>query len=331
MEIQLRRAPAGSVLAACLAVWLSACGGGGGGDSNGKKLEVSFNYATPDPTYAVWTPLEQSPTLQGLEGESPSCALSGGSLPEGVKVVSSTCAIKGTPEQLGQFDYTVTLTVKGFSGSVSASGRMEVVKPAVFYQDSGALTWNQSWTATPQLPDGFVLQAGDTVDNYRVVDSSLPAGLSIDQATGVISGIFTGLSAGRFGVAATLTHAGKTLDIESAIFDPIVVVPSIVYPPSAQTEVNVGTKMTMAGPVFDDGSAIAAPYKGSFRVELGSQAPCLGPQSLPAGLTLNATTGVISGTPTQAFSGCLAMRYEVTGPGGGSVFGWLRVPLAIYP
>ena len=319
------------VLAACLGAWLSACGGGGSDNSNGKTLEVSFNYATAEPSHAIWTPFEQSPTLQGLDGESPKCSLSGGDLPDGVQVVSSTCAIKGTPEQLGQFDYTVTLTVKGFSGSVSASGRLEVVKPVLLYQDSGALAWKQPWTATPKLSDGFVLQAGDTVETYRVVDSVLPAGLSIDPATGVISGTFTGLSAARFGVAATLTHAGKTLDIESAIFDPDILSPSVVYPTSAQTEINVGTKVSMAGPIFDDGSAIAAPYKGSFSIETGSRAPCLGPQSLPAGLKLNAATGAISGTPTQVLTGCLAIRYEVTGPGGGSVVGWLRVPLAVYP
>jgi hypothetical protein len=310
---------------------LAACGGGGGG-SSGKDLEVAFNYGAADPTYTLWTPMEQSPTLQGLGNETPSCKLASGVLPTGVTVNRSTCALEGTPTDLGTFKYRVTLTVDGFDGSVSADGRMDIVKPAFSYRDSGILGWKMPWEASPQWPAGFQLLKGDTLGDYRVVDSVLPAGLTIDAKTGVISGTFTGFSASRFSIATTITHGGQTFNIESPIQNPIISPPSVGLPATQGEAIHVGDSVITPTPIFSDGTAIAAPYQGDFRIDMGVSWPCQTPHALPPGLILNPSTGVITGVPTAPFSGCISMRYEISAPdGGGSVMGWLQMPLGVQP
>lgn len=133
---------------------LCACGGGGGGGGGGSPdLAVAFNYGVPDPTYVLWSPMEQSPTLQGLDGHTPNCTLAGGSLPAGVTLDRSSCALRGTPDALGEYDYTVRLTVDGFSGSVTASGHMEIRKPALAYAESGPLEWKSPGTRRPGCLD----------------------------------------------------------------------------------------------------------------------------------------------------------------------------------
>lgn len=312
---------------------LTACGGGGGGSGeSGPSLAVSFDYGTPDPTYAMWMPMQQAPTLQGLNGKTPDCVLDAGVLPAGVTVNRSSCVLEGVPDALGQYDYTVRLTVAGYSGSVSASGRIEIVKPGLLYTDSGSMEWRKPWRAEPLWADGLTPSADYAVGDFRVVDSSLPAGLSIDSQTGVISGTFIGFSSPRFNVRATIRHAGRTLDIDSQILEPITLAPSVVYRWQADRALHVGDVIDIPPPVFDDGSAITSVYQASFSVETGASAPCLDPQPLPAGLVLNTRTGAITGTADAAFAACLVIRYLVEAPdGGGGVQGWQQIPLQVQP
>lgn len=311
---------------------LSACGGGGeGGDAGGETLAVSFDYGTPDPTYSMWSSMRQVPTLQGLDGREPVCVLAAGTLPAGVVVHRRTCAIEGEPDELGQYSYTVRLTVEGFSGSVTATGTMDIVKPALLYAVSGPLEWNRPWSGQPTGIDAFTARPGYEIGNFRVEDSTLPAGLSIDPQTGRIGGTFVGFTSPRFGVRATIRHAGRSLDVDSQVLEPIALAPSVAYTAQAQQTVRVGELVDIHPPVFSDGSAITSDYRSSFSVETGSSAPCENPQPLPPGLVLNAGSGTITGTPTAVFEGCLAIRYLIEALDGSGVQGWQQIPLSVRP
>jgi streptogramin lyase len=121
---------------------------------------------------------------------------------------------------------------------------------------------------------------------YTFSATGLPSGLSINASTGIISG--TATSPGQASVNAVVADsAGQTAmqTINFSVVNPKLSLPC-VFPPSA----TVGTAYTAACTA----SAGVGPY--SYSIVTGT---------LPAGLTLNPTSGTISGTPTglgSAFS-----------------------------
>lgn len=329
------------VRAACTAsftsLFLVACGGGGGGSEEEQEpsLSVTFSYSGNGISSPMWVPMTEAPTLLGLEGHTPNCTLSGGTLPSGVTIERDTCALSGTPNEFGEFDFSVRLTVSGFSGFVTADSTLTVSKPGIDYFGqpvASVLEWRQPSVSTPTWV-GYQPGPGDTVGNFRVEDAPLPYGLSIDADTGVVSGTFRGFGVARFTIHATVTHNGQTVDVSTSIIEPLSLSPSVAYPPHGDNTVagRVGQPYTSDAPTFDDGSPMSDEYTANFMLEMQSNWECDSPQALPAGLTLNSATGVISGTPSQAFSGCLSVRYEITAPGGGSVSGLARPALSIQP
>lgn len=127
--------------------------------------------------------------------------------------------------------------------------------------------------------------------------TGLPSGLSIDAATGIISG--TPDTAGSYSVTVTASTAGGTAS-DYAVFDWIVVDPTITIetPPDQNTLTGQTVSLPLAA-TTNDGTA-----------------PTYVATGLPAGLTLSATTGLISGVPTE--SGVYEVTVTATGAPGAS-------------
>jgi large repetitive protein len=120
---------------------------------------------------------------------------------------------------------------------------------------------------------------------FTVSSGALPNGLTLNATSGVISG--TPTAAGTFNFIITATDANScpgsrpyTIGIAGAPGCPVITVHPATLPPGV-----IGTPYSQT--VSATGGT--APY--TFTVSSGA---------LPPGLTLNATTGVISGTPTTA-------------------------------
>jgi len=121
-------------------------------------------------------------------------AVSSGALPTGLTLNSSTGAITGTPTAAGTFTFTITATdATGCSGSrlytitIASTGCPAItLSPMTLPAATAQVFYSQSVTAS----------GGTAPYAYTVSSGALPAGLTLNPATGLISG--TPLQGGLF-------------------------------------------------------------------------------------------------------------------------------------
>jgi len=198
------------------------------------------------------------------------------SLPTGLSFDTSTGAISGTPTAVSiSTAYTVTASNAGGSDTATVTIAVNDVAPSsVTYNPSSLTLANDSAmnTLTPT-------SSGGTVTNWSITPS-LPTGLAFDNSTGAISGTPTALSnTTTYTVTATNSGGSATATVTITV---IVAAPAgVTYNPSSLT-LQKDSMMPTITPTASGGE-----------VTSWSISP-----TLPAGLTLNTTTGEISGTPT---------------------------------
>jgi Ice-binding-like/Putative Ig domain/Dockerin type I domain/NHL repeat len=242
---------------------------------------VTVNPATL-PNGDVGIPYNQ--TISNTGGTSPvTFSVTFGSVPAGLLLNAATGAITGTPTLAGTFSFTITATdANGCLGSraysiVIAPPACPVltVSPATLPNGVVGTAYNQTISAT----------GGTAPIAFSVTAGALPAGLSLVAATGAITG--TPNLAGTFNF--TITAKDTNLCPGSRAY-------SIVIGPPICPVIGVGSLTGL--PIGAIGSAYnqtistfggTTPY--TFSVTTGA---------LPNGLSLNATTGAITGTPNLA-------------------------------
>jgi len=226
-----------------------------------------------------------------------------GTLPTGLALDPSTGRISGSAQSNGIFSASIqaTLTTQfGVFQPTITTYTANVNVPYIGYGSSDQLTVyiSQPVSLSPGAVGTFLPTA--TITN-PVFQPSLPAGLSVNATTGVISGVPTGpltasLPASQYNVQATLTNGGISVATQGA-FSLTVSTPvdySYGSLPLQTINATVGSAvsltpvMTQASPVALSPSATA-----TFAQRAGS---C----SLAPGLSLNPSTGVVSGTPSAA-------------------------------
>ncbi|MCC6862764.1 MAG: putative Ig domain-containing protein [Bryobacterales bacterium] len=219
-------------------------------------------------------------TLLTASGGTPpfTWSRSGGSLPPGLALDPSTGAITGTPTVPGSSSLTVRVTDSG-SPSQSATQALSItINPAL------------AVTATP-LPNGTVgmaysaqLNATGGVAPYSgwaVSGGSLPPGLTLNAASGLISGVPGRATGSPFGFSVTVRDsAGNTS-------------------PAQALSISVAAGVTVAITLLPNGT-VGAAYSAQLNAT-GGLPPysnwTVSGGSLPPGLTLNAASGLISGVP----------------------------------
>lgn len=213
-------------------------------------------------------------------------SISAGALPDGLTIDSSSGLISGAPTTSGTYDFTVELNDARTPTSQSASIDLEIV---IADAPANALTVTDTvGDAVVQSPyDGTIIPVGGTAPfSFAVTDGALPAGLSLDPVTGEISGTPTDIGSYdvTVGVTDSSTPANTATDAVSIT----------VAAPDPLTITSTGLSTGSVGSAYADAIGVSGgtePY--AFTVSGGS---------LPDGLAIDSTTGVISGTPTSTGS-----------------------------
>ena len=208
-----------------------------------------------------------------------------GALPAGVTINTITGVISGTPTVSGTFAITVKATNAGGTGSQNVTITILPNAPVI----TSATTVN----GTVGSAFSYAIIATNTPTSYSET-GALPAGVTINTTTGIISG--TPTASGTFAITIKATNVGGTgtQNLTITINNPIPGVPVITSATTAIGTVNTAFSYTI--------TATNTPTSYS---ETGA---------LPAGVTINTTTGVISGTPTV--SGTFAITIKATNAGG---------------
>ncbi len=167
-----------------------------------------------------------------------------------------------------------------------------VASPTITY--SAAYSFERTFAITALTPT----VSGGTIATYSI-SPALPTGLSINSTTGVISGTPTVNSTSRTYTVTGTTASGCagtttfTLEVFSAV------APSALsYSPASQT-VRQGTAITAMTPTISGGTP-------TYTIS----------PALPAGLSINATTGVISGSLTATQTGTVTYTITAANSGG---------------
>lgn len=208
-----------ATLAAVALFTLAACGGGGSDEPS--TLVVGFDYPTTV-NGQVFQPLSVAPTVTGLQGHSATFeALD--PLPAGLTVNRNTGEISGVPLASGDHLVSIQLSVSGYEGRLLAGPRITITSPFTFsYALSSEIGLTVGQPMTPIVPRHTGLQAGDQV-SYALAptsrSTSLPPGVTLNAATGVLSGTPTATQAATFyTVRATITRGSYS----TALNDPVV-------------------------------------------------------------------------------------------------------------
>lgn len=277
-----------SVLAASLVLGLAACGGGEGDSGRTETLNVSLAYTG---NALLLRPSTVTPTITGLAGHTPNCTLVSGTIPAGM-TLNSNCSITGTPLVGGSFPIVVRLGASGVSNTLDWNGAVLVLGPSVTYTVPSSMmvgtsydvpTFNNFWTAGP-----------DDAVTYAIASGSLPDGLSIDPTTGRISGTATTEGTYTFKIAAKVVNGGRTATMISQLpLQTLVNRPLITY---SQAQAFAGL-----------------PFQSTPTLPIGGATYAFSTAStLPAGLSIDSSTGVISGRPS-AISSNVSYRINLVG------------------
>jgi uncharacterized repeat protein (TIGR01451 family) len=169
------------VTALAATLFLASCGGSSGGASTQPPV---VSYATTTAVYTKGTAI--TPDTPINSGGAPTSYSITPVLPAGLSLNSTTGALSGTPTVVAaQAVYTVTASNTGGNASIGLritvndvfpSGLTYTVNPAVYAVAASISPNVPSWSSVGGTPTSFSAVGG------------LPFGLSIDPATGIITG-----------------------------------------------------------------------------------------------------------------------------------------------
>jgi hypothetical protein len=274
-----------------------------GTDANGCAGTLSYTVTPGCPTITI-TPASlpqgtvgtaYSQTLTASGGTAPYSAwtLTAGTLPTGLTLNASTGVISGTPTAMASPATSLTFRVNDANGCQGTR--------AITLQICPVVTLSPATLTTPTVGTAYsqtiTASGGAAPYTYALVSGSLPSWATLSSA-GVLSGTPNSTTAATFTVRATdVNGCAGTLS-----YTVTPVCPTITIAQSSLPQGTVGSAYSQTLTA----SGGTAPYS-TWTLTAGT---------LPTGLTLNASTGVISGTPTAAASPATTITVRVNDANG---------------
>ncbi len=237
------------------------------------SIVVNLPPTVTTSTFPAWTQgVAYSQTLAAGDGTAPfTWSIGPGALPAGLTLAPATGAITGTPTAAGTSNFSANLI--DTAGATANRALSILINPPVTVTTVSLPAWTvgSSYNQT-------VVSAGGTGAHAWTLDAgTLPTGLAF-SAAGVVSGMPSAAGTFNFTVRATDTVGGTAARALSILINPPPVVATASLPDGTQGAAYSQTLAAATG---------TPPY--SWSVSVGT---------LPAGLSLNAGTGAITGTPT---------------------------------
>ncbi len=229
-------------------------------------------------------------------------------LPAGLAISSSTGLISGTPTTTTGSPFSVTVTVTDSTGAKGTAAFTWTVSP----QGANTITVTNpgSQTSTVGTAVSLQIKATDSAAGQTLTYAAtgLPVGLTINTATGLISGTPT-TSGGSTTVNVTVSDStgAKTTITFVWTVNPQGTNTVTVTNPGNQTG-TVGTAASLQIKATDSAAGQTLTYSAT----------------LPAGLAISSSTGLISGTPTTAGTSSVTVTVtDTTGAKGTATFTWV--------
>jgi hypothetical protein len=202
-------------------------------------------------------------------------SITDGVLPDGLTIDAGTGAISGVPKADGTF--VVTVQLKDSSGDSANKTYYLAIKPEVKISTTSAIVgdvdafYSQTLAAT----------GGSGTHTWAVSDGSLPDGITLSTADGIIYGTPKRTGTSTFAVQVTDSMGGK-----SAV---------------QQLSITINAALTIRAATMPTGK-VGAAYSQTLEASGGSGGNtwAISSGALPDGLTLDEKTGTISGTPKTA-------------------------------
>ncbi|MGI9086168.1 MAG: putative Ig domain-containing protein [Chthoniobacterales bacterium] len=271
-------------------------------DEQGESVEAIMNSIISDLDHLADDDIAGARALYGISITSPQntqYVISGGlfsyqitannnpssynasGLPPGIQINSANGLISGRCPTSGSF--TIDIVVPGSTGP--ATGRFKLVVNAL------RLTSDFSPTGYVGIPFSYQITAENNPTSFSA--TGLPAALTLDPNTGMISGTVNPMGASGFGYSVVVTARTATSEAKGTVYI------NIRAPEITST----------SSPPVDLGDSY------SFQITVSHPVTSFQATGLPPGFQIDPTTGVITGTASQAgYFNATITAYTAYGP-----------------
>lgn len=220
-------------------------------------------------------------------------SITSGTLPAGLSINSSTGVISGTPTDTTYTTRSITVQV------VDSQGRSAASAQSITYRDFPnmvAATLPYGWRTVAYSASAAASNAASTHTlTYSLQSGTLPTGVTLNSSTGALSGTPTSTSYGSIALVIRATDPDGNQDQDT-----------FTLPYADNLVASESTPNVMSGAAYTGSvSRTGGHTPFTYAVQTGA---------LPTGITLNASTGAISGSSTSV--GSYSGTFRVTDAGG---------------
>ena len=261
-----------------------------------KPYTITVTRAVPPPPLIISTAslpdgetgVAYNAPLAVTNGFSPyTWSIVAGVLPNGLLDPPVANAIAGTPSAAGTFNFTLHCV----DSIVAASSKdlSITIYPGLSITTASTLPPGQAHMAYNQT---LAYSGGHGAVTWSKISGSLPGTITLDPATGTLSGTPSEAGTFNFTVKALDAITNVTRDMSIIVGGPVI--NTAILPDGEAGVVYVGTTLTASGGV------------GAYTWSVDSSSP----NNLPSTLVIDPATGTISGTPGTATGGPIFITFK---------------------